>query len=80
MRGSKGGHSLFVSWVERPDIFCWVPFLNPTYLPAVFVLSTKPNKMAEDETIPNERIPNTTSTLLFLTLHSLGCGSGFQLR
>jgi catalase (peroxidase I) len=26
---------------------------KPTYLPAIFVLSTKPNKMAEDGTIPD---------------------------
>jgi hypothetical protein len=25
---------------------------GPTYLPAIFVLSAKPNKMAEDRTIP----------------------------
>jgi hypothetical protein len=29
---------------------------GPTYLPAIFVLSAKPNKMAEDRTIP--RISN----------------------
>ena len=45
--GSNIGHGLFVGWVESPDIFCWVSFLNPTYLLAIFVLSTKPNKMAE---------------------------------
>jgi hypothetical protein len=50
--GSNIGHGLFVGWVEHPDIFCWVSFLNPTYLPAIFVLSAKPNKMAEDRTIP----------------------------
>jgi hypothetical protein len=43
--GSNIGHGLFVGWVEHPDIFCWVSFLNPTYLPAIFVLSAKPNKM-----------------------------------
>ena len=45
--GSNIGHGLFVDWVEHPDIFCWVSFLNPNYLPAIFVLSAKPNKMAE---------------------------------
>jgi hypothetical protein len=50
--GSNIGHRLFVGWVEHPDIFCWVSFLYPTYYPAIFVLSEKPNKMAEDRTIP----------------------------
>jgi hypothetical protein len=50
--GSNIGHCLFVGWVEHPDIFCWVSFLYPTYLPAIFVLSAKPNKMAEDRIIP----------------------------
>jgi len=50
--GSNIGHGLFVGWVEHPDIFCWVSFLYPTYLPAIFVLSAKPNKMAEDRAIP----------------------------
>jgi hypothetical protein len=43
--GSNIGHDLFVGWVEHPDIFCWVSFLYPTYVPAIFVLSAKPNKM-----------------------------------
>ena len=51
--GSNIGHGLFVGWVEHPDIFCWVSFLNPTYLPAIFVLSAKPNKTAEDRAIPD---------------------------
>jgi len=51
--GSNIGHGLFVGWVEHPDIFCWVSCLNPTYLSAIFVLSAKPNKMAEDRTITN---------------------------
>ena len=50
--GSNIGRGLFVGWVEHPDIFCWVSFLYPTYLPAIFVLSAKPNKMAEDRIIP----------------------------
>ena len=50
--GSNIDHGIFVGWVEHLDIFCWVSFLNPTYLPAIFVLSAKPNKMAEDRTIP----------------------------
>jgi len=49
--GSDIGHGLFVGWVEHPDIFCWVSFLNPTYKPAIFVLSAKPNKMVEDRII-----------------------------
>jgi hypothetical protein len=47
--GSDTGHRLFVGWVEHPDIFCWVSFLNPTYLSAIFVRSKKPNKMAEKD-------------------------------
>jgi hypothetical protein len=50
--GSNIGCGLFVGWVEHPDIFCWVSFLYPTYLSAIFVLSAKPNKMAEDKIIP----------------------------
>jgi hypothetical protein len=49
--GSNIGHGLFVGWVERPDILCWVSFLYPTYLTTIFVLSAKPNKMAEDRAI-----------------------------
>jgi hypothetical protein len=40
------GYGLFVGWVKHPDIFCWVSFLYPTYLPAIFVLSAKPNEMS----------------------------------
>ena len=54
--GSNIGRGLFVGWVEHPDIFCWVSFLYPTYLPAIFVLSAKPNKMAEDRIIPHHSI------------------------
>jgi len=36
------------------DFINWVSFLYPTYLPAIFVLSAKPNKMAEDRTIPSD--------------------------
>jgi len=61
--GSNIGHGLFVGWVEHPDIFCWVSFLYPTYLSAIFVLSAEPNKMAEKRTIPH---------LLFRRL-SAGC-------
>ena len=35
------------------DFINWVSFLYPTYLPAIFVLSAKPNKMAEDRIIPH---------------------------
>jgi hypothetical protein len=49
--GSNIGHGLFVGWVEHLDIFFWVSFLNPTYVPAIFLLSAKPNKMAEDKTV-----------------------------
>jgi hypothetical protein len=38
--------------VAHPDIFCWVSSLYPTYLPAIFVLPVKPNKIAEDRIIP----------------------------
>jgi hypothetical protein len=51
--GSNIGHGLFVGWVEHPDIFCWVSFLYPTYLLSIFVLSAKPNKMAEDRAVPD---------------------------
>ena len=55
--GSNIGYGLFVGWVEHPEIFCWVSYLNPTlhsiYLPAIFMLSAKPNKTAEDRTIPD---------------------------
>ena len=50
--GSNIGHGLYVGWVEHSDITCWVSFLNPTYLLAIFVLSAKPNKMAEDIITP----------------------------
>ena len=50
--GSNIGHGLCVGWVEHPDKFCWVSFLNPTYVPDIFLLSAKPNKMAEDRTVP----------------------------
>jgi len=33
--GSNIGHGLIVGWVEHSDIFCWVSFLNPTYVPAI---------------------------------------------
>jgi hypothetical protein len=51
---SNIGHGLFVGWVAHPDIFCWVSFLNPTYLQTIFVPSAKPNKMADDRTIPQK--------------------------
>ena len=54
--GSNIGRGYFVGWVEHPDIFCWVSFLYPTYLPTIFVLSAKPNKMAykrQSEAIPS---------------------------
>ena len=50
-------------WAEHPDIFCCVSFLYPTYLPAIFVLSAKPNKMAKDRTISENLVrakPNNT--------------------
>jgi hypothetical protein len=52
--GSNFGHRVFVGWVEHTDILCWVSFLNPTYVPGIFLLSAEPNKMAEDITVPNE--------------------------
>ena len=52
--GSNIGQGIFVGWVKHPYIFCWVSFLYPTYLPAIFMLSAKPNKMAEDRIIPTD--------------------------
>ena len=49
--GSNIGHGLFVGWVEHTDILCWISFLKPTYVTAIFLLSAKPNKMAEDRTV-----------------------------
>jgi hypothetical protein len=54
------GHGLFVGWVEHSDISCWVSFLYPTYLSAVIMLSTKPNKMAEVRTSPSMTMPTET--------------------
>jgi hypothetical protein len=49
--GSNIGHSLFLGWVEHPDTFVgFRSSAQPTYQP-FFVLSAKPNKMAEDRTI-----------------------------
>ena len=64
--GPNIGHGSFVGWVEHPDIFCWVSFLYPTYLPAIVVLSVKPNKMAEDRTISKsiEYLANPISIIL----------------
>ena len=59
--GSNIGRGLFVGWVEHPNIFCWVSFLYPTYLPTIFVLSAKPNKMAEDRIIPDILIIQRTT-------------------
>jgi hypothetical protein len=53
--GFNIGHGLFVGWVEHTDILCWVSFLNPTfYVPGIFLLSAKFNKMVEYRTVPNE--------------------------
>jgi hypothetical protein len=52
--GSNIGLGLFVGWVEHPDIFCRVsppPADQPTCQP-FFLLLAKPNKMAEDRTVP----------------------------
>jgi hypothetical protein len=46
------GHSLLVGWVESAGDGLGFSG-GPTYLPAIFVRSAKPNKMAEDRTIPN---------------------------
>jgi hypothetical protein len=46
------GHSLFVGWVESAGGLDFSASGGPTYLPAIFVRSAKPNKMAEDRTIP----------------------------
>jgi len=47
--GSNIGQGSFVGWVNLSLV--GLSFLNPTYLPAIFVLSAKPNKMAENRTI-----------------------------
>jgi hypothetical protein len=44
--------SLFVGWVESAGGLGFSVFGGPTYLRAIFMLSAKPNKMAEDRTIP----------------------------
>jgi hypothetical protein len=36
--GTNIGRGLFVGWVEHPDIFCWVSFLNPTFYEGCQVL------------------------------------------
>jgi hypothetical protein len=54
-------NGIFLGWVAHPDIFCWVSFLYPTYLPAIFVLSAKPNKLAKDI-----NIPETSNIIIFL--------------
>jgi hypothetical protein len=48
------GHGIFVGWVEHPDIFCWVSFLNPTYVPAIFYCQRNPTKWPKIE--PNHSI------------------------
>jgi undecaprenyl pyrophosphate phosphatase UppP len=50
--GSNIGHGLFVGWVESAGGGLGFSVGGPTYLPAIFVLSAKPNKMAEDRIIP----------------------------
>jgi hypothetical protein len=49
--GSNIGHDLFVGWVESARGGLGFSAGGPTYLPAIFMLSAKPNKMAEDRTI-----------------------------
>jgi len=74
------GHGLFVEgWVEHPDIFCWVSFLYPTYLPAIFVLSAKPNKMAEDKSIPHFSISIIPQPLTHQIIHG-SCNTFSQDR
>jgi hypothetical protein len=55
--GFKSVSGLFLNWVEHPDIFCWVSFLYPTYLPAIFVLSAKPNNMVSFRSTPTLQKP-----------------------
>jgi hypothetical protein len=66
--GSNIGRGLIVGWVEHSDIFCWVSCLNPTYVQAIFVLSAKPNKMAENRTVPQNQFliqpQNIESTII----------------
>ena len=64
--GPNIGHGLFVGWVEHPDIFCWVSILYPTYFPAIFVLSAKPNKISEIEN-PKSKMDQLLSTCLSYT-------------
>jgi hypothetical protein len=50
--GSNIGHELFVGWVESAgDGLGFSASGGPTYLPVIFVLSAKPNKMPEDRII-----------------------------
>ena len=73
-------HGLFVGWVVHPDIFCWVSFLNPTYVPAIFLLSAKPNKMAEDRTVPKnvKTLHNIFSVILQLSISVIRSSKGFR--
>jgi hypothetical protein len=43
--GSNIGHGLFIGWVESAGGLGFSAS-GPTYLPAIFVLSAKPNKIA----------------------------------
>ena len=69
--GSNIGHGLFVGWVEQPDIFCWVSFLNPTYVPAIWLLLAKPNKMTADRTILKKTIKGSLSAGKHWTVRDL---------
>jgi hypothetical protein len=49
--GSNIGHGLFVGWVEHPDsLVGFRSSTQPTCQP-FFLLSAKPNEMAEDRTV-----------------------------
>jgi hypothetical protein len=51
--GSDIGHRFFVGWVESGGLG-FSTSGEPTYLPAIFVLSAKPNKMADGTILPFE--------------------------
>ena len=51
--GSNIGPCILIGWPEHSDIdFYWVSFSYPTYVSAIHMPSTKPDKLAEDKIIP----------------------------
>jgi hypothetical protein len=62
---SNTGHGLFVEgWVEHPDIFSWIspPLTDQPKGQQFFLLSAKPNKMAEDRTVSHPSFTKNGST------------------